>query len=1054
MLRYSPVSLPLGISALVFGVSALVACSAGEGDGAELSQPGANGGKGGQSIPGGTANGGGGGGSIIDVGGEAGSPEEPAICGDRAKQTGEACDDGNKVGGDGCSADCTKIEAGYQCPVAGSSCWKCGNGKRERGEACDDGNTTAKDGCSADCATIEPGFACGIPGQACTICGDGKLAPGETCDDGGIVSKDGCDATCQVEPGWLCPAVGQPCQECGNGKVDSLEQCDDGNKEPGDGCDGACAVEAGWDCSVAGKACTAAGCGDGTSAGAEQCDDGNLLAGDGCSNLCKRERGWVCVSGAACRKTVCGDGSKEGDEGCDDSNVLAGDGCSATCVLEEGYDCRPGQACVKTVCGDGKVEGTERCDDGGTTPKDGCDGSCKLEPGYACPTPGKPCAAEPCGNGVVAGLEQCDDGNKVASDGCTGCVVDPLWTCAGGTACRRELEFVRITAFNAPLPEIQSVHYDPLTRSFVGYNRDPAAGDGVEFCTNGTVLAQHRSRWGIDASFGAMDGAAYDPFTDGWLFVTYDPNPALKARLHHVTRAGVRTTIELRRPGAGGTDEWDPGSVAVGDDGRIYITEQCLGKWCSGVQGQPKRIFVFSREDFSVVLGGGQVAWADKIDCKDPTLGGSAFQTAKPYTKGQRFYDTTACLVFECTVASCSQWWPVPPKDAGWDASWAVSATCGGCSFPKNTLAAVETITVPTQAPWFDSMWSIPGLNLLAYHEPNATPANGTVEFLAFDGKNVASSKIPGPAFLSGVPVTSSTVGSFGGNRADGAASATDGGYFLLCPETVAAGQESTHQCQLFGQACATDEDCVTRLPGTACNLSKPVSGKGWCEPRAVARDDGYRASINSSANRFEVTRNDTASANCTGKPPQVKSIGTLDQGGTATVAPGSTAILYTPKAGFCGVETFRYTADLGGVTDDATVKVLVQCVCGDKTVGAGEQCDDGNTTPGDGCSPTCAFEQLCGDFRIGPGEECDDGNTKAGDGCSPTCTYEGFCGDGIAEGLEECDDGNRSNRDKCRNDCRAPRCGDKVVDFNEQCDDGNTNSGDGCSETCTVEVN
>jgi cysteine-rich repeat protein len=30
-----------------------------------------------------------------------------------------------------------------------------------------------------------------------------------------------------------------------------------------------------------------------------------------------------------------------------------------------------------------------------------------------------------------------------------------------------------------------------------------------------------------------------------------------------------------------------------------------------------------------------------------------------------------------------------------------------------------------------------------------------------------------------------------------------------------------------------------------------------------------------------------------------------------------------------------------------------------------------------------------CGDGHLDEGEECDDGNTADGDGCSATCTYE-----------------------------------------------------------------
>jgi cysteine-rich repeat protein len=66
--------------------------------------------------------------------------------------------------------------------------------------------------------------------------------------------------------------------------------------------------------------------------------------------------------------------------------------------------------------------------------------------------------------------------------------------------------------------------------------------------------------------------------------------------------------------------------------------------------------------------------------------------------------------------------------------------------------------------------------------------------------------------------------------------------------------------------------------------------------------------------------------------------------------------------------------------------------VCGDGTVDDGEQCDDGNTTSGDGCSATCTIETVqpvCGNGHVETGEECDDGNTANGDGCTSACKAE-----------------------------------------------------------------
>ena len=65
---------------------------------------------------------------------------------------------------------------------------------------------------------------------------------------------------------------------------------------------------------------------------------------------------------------------------------------------------------------------------------------------------------------------------------------------------------------------------------------------------------------------------------------------------------------------------------------------------------------------------------------------------------------------------------------------------------------------------------------------------------------------------------------------------------------------------------------------------------------------------------------------------------------------------------------------------------------CGDGVVQADEQCDDGNTIAGDGCSEACAVESgnpSCGDGILETGEQCDDGNVVGHDGCSATCETE-----------------------------------------------------------------
>ena len=124
---------------------------------------------------------------------------------------------------------------------------------------------------------------------------------------------------------------------------------------------------------------------------------------------------------------------------------------------------------------------------------------------------------------------------------------------------------------------------------------------------------------------------------------------------------------------------------------------------------------------------------------------------------------------------------------------------------------------------------------------------------------------------------------------------------------------------------------------------------------------------------------------------------------------------------------------------------------CGNGRADPGEECDDGNTTAGDGCSPVCQREG-CGNGRADPGEECDDGNTIAGDGCSPTCRHEA-CGNGRREAGEECDDGNATAGDGCSASCQREICGNGRREAGEECDDGNTTAGDGCSAACQREI-
>lgn len=129
------------------------------------------------------------------------------------------------------------------------------------------------------------------------------------------------------------------------------------------------------------------------------------------------------------------------------------------------------------------------------------------------------------------------------------------------------------------------------------------------------------------------------------------------------------------------------------------------------------------------------------------------------------------------------------------------------------------------------------------------------------------------------------------------------------------------------------------------------------------------------------------------------------------------------------------YTITLTASTDDITcagsaifdivagvttqINMPIQCrankpanpICGNGLIESPEECDDGNTFNGDGCSSSCTIETAlprCGDGILDVGEECDLGsqNGVVGSGCTIDCKIAAVCGNGVVEDGETCDKG------------------------------------------------
>jgi len=175
------------------------------------------------------------------------------------------------------------------------------------------------------------------------------------------------------------------------------------------------------------------------------------------------------------------------------------------------------------------------------------------------------------------------------------------------------------------------------------------------------------------------------------------------------------------------------------------------------------------------------------------------------------------------------------------------------------------------------------------------------------------------------------------------------------------------------------------------------------------------------------------------------------------------------------GCTTLNDAANIETKVDVCVADMVGDLACGNGVIDGDEQCDDGNTTSGDGCSSSCQNEcgpdgsvcatdsqccslscsggacvagSVCGDGVVSGPEQCDDGNVVSGDGCSSTCQIECSGLGAACSASAQC----------CTLNCfmgacaAAAVCGNSVVEAGEQCDDGNVVSGDGCSSTCQSE--
>ncbi len=1032
------------------------------------------------------------------------------VCGNGAVETGEVCDDGNTVSGDGCRADCKGTEV-------------CGDGLKDDGEVCDDGNTVSGDGCRADCKGVE---ACGDslkdPGEECDqgaansdttpnacrtncklpSCGDGVKDNGEGCDEGennNDTAPSACRTNCALST-------------CGDGIKDADEQCDngaennddvpnacrttclfafcgDGVLDNGEACDNG-ANNSNTEPNACRTTCQPADCGDGVVDDGEACDDGANNS-DSTADACRTD----------CSEPICGDGTVDTGEQCDEGNNnsdTAPNACREDCVLptcgdgvaDNGEECDEGLAnsdtaanacrtdCSAADCGDGVVDSGEACDDGANnsdTAADACRTSCVeatcgdgvVDSGEACDegannsdtTPNAcrtACVAPTCGDGVADDGEACDDGNAEINDGCT-------------PACQAEIAGSTCEYFfdlNTDGLQSDGTWSWSADSSLLGAELEASCGnsgnspDGVaRFVAPADGVYSVSSMAPFDSVLWAWQGTC--PSVPYFELGCADRQTSGKAEMLSLTLTQGQTVFVV--VDGYGTDSAGEFTLTLAPlscgDGILAPAEGCDdandtdGDGCTAcVVDVGWACPTAGQPCREIVCGDGHVDAPETCDDNNQVAGDGCSPTCRVEVEGD---DCGTAFVLEAVGTGPWAW---SADTSLFTADFDADAVDSACANSASQRDGITEFTAPADGTYVFELEAGVDSVLFVWDlcDPATATSLGCADVGGNGGERISLDLSANETVFVGVDAYGSGTPGSGSKHGPFTLTVTP----IICGDGILAGSEACDDGNATDgdgcTACVVDDGWVCPA-GEACHEME--CGDGVAEG-SEACDDG------------NTTDGDGCSSSCV---LEIAARGSARQLSGSLDATDPTWARRSASCGNSYSTSFFDTYEIVNATGaDQQITITAQW--------SGDGFLHLFSAPFDPSSPATNCIVGNDDFGGSSGSQIANRTIAAGEvlvivastyGTTATGAYTldiltirpQECGDGFVDGSEACDDGNTVDNDGCTacvidvgyacptagQDCHQIACGDGFLDGSEACDDGNTVDDDGCT-ACVID--